>query len=943
MGSGGTAGRLSDPLRPSTSSIRASALPAGVLPTLYQGSRLKQGASRPSSEGGSRTSPSVSGFLQPSLPRQEGFGVLAPHHRFVDPERLHHLVTLPHGDSSVSPEFHPSRRLDDLPGPARRVSSGSSSSRFASFSSLRGRREALPVQGPLLRSYDLTSSLHEDYGTSVRHPPQAWGQDASLPGRLAHPGLFKDRLSSVEGQAPVSLYRTWHPGQPHEVVSGSLSVHSVLGHGDPFYALYCSSHTSTSQQSHSTDRGVPINPVSSSVPLASPSRPPVFPDSSRLRRNEQNEASPTLPQGPVGLSGRPVPGLLVSSLSRGSSLVAESGSAEGGRESLPSSSRHQLLLGRFRRGLGSPSRRTPRLGSLAPPSEGSLYQHERASSSSARPAGLRTSDRGHVGNAVLRQHHHSSLSSSVGRDVFVRSELHGQGGSPLGEESSHSSSSPVHHGVVQRHRGRLKSPQSGDRVTVDPSPGGSRSAGPQVASDDRSVRNLLDSEASSLLLSSLRSTGGRDGCPSPALGRSPSIRLSSDRHHKESASQTEVIEELRVDSHSSVLASEGLVSRPSGTIIRRFHHTVRSKRSSKTAPLPPVPPKSAYASADCMATLKRFAIQAGFSPAVAGQLIFSRRLSTRLNYQARWGTYRKWCKDFHHRSSSPSIAKIADFLTYMFKNKGAALSTIKGYRAMLAAVFKFPLPEISSSPVLKDLVRSFEISAPRPIFPPPPWDLDKVLEFLSGPPFEPLARASFLDKTKKALFLLAMATAKRVSELQALSFSVSFQGEDLVLHYDPFFRAKTESVINPLPRSVIVPSLLDFAGDLPERLHCPVRAVKYHRKAAGSTSFIPPRLFVSPKNPKRSMSKNAMSFYLRQLIIDSGAVSSARPPRAHDIRGIAKSLNYYSNLSLTSLIQVATWKSKRVFASRYLKEVSATQDNIQQFGPLVIAGDRLKP
>ena len=207
-----------------------------------------------------------------------------------------------------------------------------------------------------------------------------------------------------------------------------------------------------------------------------------------------------------------------------------------------------------------------------------LPQHERASSSSARPAGLRTSDRGHVGSAVLRQHHHSSLSSSVGRDVFVRSELHGQGGSPLGGESSHSSSSPVHHGVVQRHRGRLKSPQSGDRVRVDPSPGGSRSAGPQMASDDQSIRNLLDSETSSLLLSSLRSTGGRDGCPSPALGRSPSIRLSSDRHHKESASQTEVIEELRVDSHSSVLASEGLVSRPSGTIIRRSHHTVRSKK-----------------------------------------------------------------------------------------------------------------------------------------------------------------------------------------------------------------------------------------------------------------------------------------------------------------------------------------------------------------------------
>ena len=256
--------------------------------------------------------------------------------------------------------------------------------------------------------------------------------------------------------------------------------------------------------------------------------------------------------------------------------------------SLSSSSRHQLLLGRFRRGLGSPSGRASRLGSLAPPSESSLYQHEGASSSSARPSGLRASDRGHVGSAVLRQHHHSSLSSSVGRDFFVHPELHGKRGSSLGGEPTHSSPSPVHHGVVQRHRRRPESPESGDRVRMDPSPGGSGSAGPQVASCDRSFCDRLDSEASGLLLSSLGPTGSRDGRPSPTLGRPSSVRLSSDRHHKESSSQTEVIEELRVVSHSSVLASEGLVSRPSGTIIRRSHHTVRSKRSSKTAPLPPV-------------------------------------------------------------------------------------------------------------------------------------------------------------------------------------------------------------------------------------------------------------------------------------------------------------------------------------------------------------------
>ena len=259
--------------------------------------------------------------------------------------------------------------------------------------------------------------------------------------------------------------------------------------------------------------------------------------------------------------------------------------------------------------------------------------------------------------------------SSFRRDVLLHSERHGEGDTPLGGESPCPSPASIHHGLVQCHSGCSESPQSGDRVRMDPSSGGSRSPGPQMAGGDRSVCDLPGREASSVFLTGLQFTGSGDGRSSPALGQSPSLCLSSDRNHKESSCQTEVLEELRVNSH-------------------RFCSTV------------------------------------------AGQIVFCRRQSTRLNYQARWGTYRKWCRDFGYRSSSPSIVKIAEFFTYMLQRKGAALSTIKGYRAMLSAVFKFTLPEISTSPILKDLIRPFEISAPRPLFPPPPWDLDKVLQFL---------------------------------------------------------------------------------------------------------------------------------------------------------------------------------------------------------------------
>ena len=352
-----------------------------------------------------------------------------------------------------------------------------------------------------------------------------------------------------------------------------------------------------------------------------------------------------------------------------------------------------------------------------------------------------------------------------------------------------------------------------------------------------------------------------------------------------------------------LLASKGMVSRSAGTSIRHSNRTTQTSRSAATTAFPSVSRRSPYASCDCVATLRQFASQAGFSETVAGQLALCRRKSTRLNYQARWGKFRQWCRDCHHRSSEPIIPKIAEFLTFLFKTEKAAVSTIKGYRAMLSSVFKFCLPEILSSPILKDLVRSFEISAPRPLHYSPPWDLDKVLEYLSGPPFffEPLAEASFRNKTRKALFLLAMATAKRIGELQALSFSVSHRGDDLVLHYDPFFLAKTESVSKPLPRSVIVQSLADFVGDLPERVLCPVRAISYLRRAACSVEFTPSSLFVSPSDPKRTTSKNAMSFFLRQLITESGAVSSLVPQRTHDIRGIATSLNYYSILSISAV------------------------------------------
>ena len=599
---------------------------------------------------------------------------MAPHHRPVDPERLRRLVSLPYGDSTVRPSFHPSGRLDGFPGLAGRLPAGSCSSRFASLSSLRGRGKDVPVQGPLFglttvpqvftRIMAPVSAILHKYGVRMLRYLDDWLILASTELACLQ---SRDRLLTVCTELGIQVNLTKSSLVPTQsLVYLGMEIRSL-----PFIA-----------------------------------RPTPARVSNLLRLIEEFLSTPS----PPASLWRRLLGHL-SSLT----LLVPGGMLRMRLLQLCLKDQWDFLDDQFQVSW-SPLCREDLLWWARV-----AQRWEGVSLSLPDPDVSFFSDASDVGwGALVGEHHASGLWSPlqtalsinlrellavqyalralehllVGLSValfcdntttvaylrrssgtFSSTPPHGEGDPSMGRDQPCPSPASIHHGLVQCHSGHSESPQSGDRVRVDSSSGGGRSPGPQMAGSDRSFCDLTDRKASSVFLTGLRFAGGGDGRSSPAQGQSPSLCLSSDRHHKESSCQTEVLEELRVDSHRSVLVSEGMVPGPSGTVVRCSHRTVKSKRS-KTAPLPPLPSKSAYASADCMATIKRFARQAGFSSTVAGQLVFCRRQSTRLNYLARWGTYRKWCRDFGHRSSSPSISKIAEFLTYLFKRKGAAVSTI---------------------------------------------------------------------------------------------------------------------------------------------------------------------------------------------------------------------------------------------------------------------------
>ena len=464
----------------------------------------------------------------------------------------------------------------------------------------------------------------------------------------------------------------------------------------------------------------------------------------------------------------------------------------------------------------------------------------------------------------------------------------------------------------------------------------------EVAVLNRPVCHLSKSPLFNIFFPLPRSERAGDRCASSELEWVAGVCLSSMDSNSSGAEEAPVVLWGPADHHSTLLASEAVVSRYTGSGSGQACGSSLVQRSSVSATLPSLSSGGVQAVASCLETIPRFTHARGFSKRVAQQVSLARRPSSRAGYQARWLVFRRWCRSEGHSISRPSLTKIADFLLWLRRSRRLSVSAVMGYRSMLSAVFKSILPEISTSPILHDLLRSFQVEAPV-MEVRPPWDLPKVLTFLRSSPFEPLSTASLCDITRKTLFLIALATAKRVGELQALSRLVSFSSSSAGLSYVPEFVAKTETATRPLPRSFEAKSVGDFAAGLPEELLlCPVRSLSAYMAKTSHFVNRPQRLFVSSKCPSRAVSKNGISYMLRELIVQSGASSqSDQAPRAHSIRGIATSSAFLRNWSLQSVLEAASWRSNTVFTSFYLRNLQFVLDGVHSLGPFVAAGERI--
>ena len=152
------------------------------------------------------------------------------------------------------------------------------------------------------------------------------------------------------------------------------------------------------------------------------------------------------------------------------------------------------------------------------------------------------------------------------------------------------------------------------------------------SSNDRSVRDNPQPSSSPILFPSFRSTGIGSGCNATKLGEQGGLRIPSLQHDSESSEQIERISQRNYDLGCAVVASEGVVSRPSKSGSRRTSKTTSSKRSPSATSKPLPSRKSPHASSNRLETLNSFIRARGFDREVAESIMATRRSSTNNSY-----------------------------------------------------------------------------------------------------------------------------------------------------------------------------------------------------------------------------------------------------------------------------------------------------------------------
>ena len=446
------------------------------------------------------------------------------------------------------------------------------------------------------------------------------------------------------------------------------------------------------------------------------------------------------------------------------------------------------------------------------------------------------------------------------------------------------------------------------------------------------VCHQIQQQTAPVCVTGARPPGLGSGCTQPLLGGPGPIRLPTGSHLGQSGGEAPGLPLQQNNPDCPRVAQHALVLGPGSNVKPDPTVSAQHTQPSVSAIQPGPSQEPVESELTCLAPRASAIKEQGFSEAVAARIEAPQRRSTRSVYEAKWTIFTKWCLSNQVDFRAPPLKAIADFLLHLFQDKKLHPGTIDGYRSAIADKLGNSTINVSKDENLTRLLDSFHRDRPKGRRGIPSWNLSLVLHQLTKAPFEPLKESSLKHLTFKTVFLLALGSGKRRSEIHAwLHKNIRHQSDwsKVSLYPSPSFLFKNQLAkegpdsVAPVVIPALAPSLdRSLKGD---RSLCPVRALRYYLDRTADL-----------RQNKELVSWIKQTVVLCYELSDQEALT-LHQVKAHDVRAFAASKAFQSGISLDQILSACHWKSHNTFTQFYLKDVAWADSELFHLGPVVAA------
>lgn len=308
--------------------------------------------------------------------------------------------------------------------------------------------------------------------------------------------------------------------------------------------------------------------------------------------------------------------------------------------------------------------------------------------------------------------------------------------------------------------------------------------------------------------------------------------------------------------------------------------------------------------------------------------------STIKTYSMKWKRFCTWCETANLHPLEATPEQILPFFLHLAR-LGLSHSTLKVFLAAISRYRQDGSTSLYSSRIIQQFFKGLFRMFPPIWRPPPAWHLNVVLAQFMRHPFEPIHKADLKHVTWKVSLLLALTSAKRVSDIQAFTIEkpfLLFSPSSVILRTNPSFMPKVPSDFHlnyPVTLKTFFP---DPQTPAERSLHTldVKRCIKFYLQWTSSCRKSS-QLFVAygRMHQGQPVSKPTIARWITETIVfchqQAGRPLSS-PPHAHSTRAVSSSTALFAGVPLDQICRAATWSSLHTFTKHYCLEAASDID-----------------